>query len=109
MTYIKINNTLYPASVVGKISDKEWDGRESKTITLEMEYDAAFGLFIDGLIWSIVRKYEVDGEEKEVEYDNSEFVLAGDITNHRDGTITVKMGKLTALEEAYEMMLGGVK
>ena len=32
------------------------------------------------------------------EYDNSDCCLAGDVTDHRDGTITVKMGKPTAAE-----------
>ena len=44
---------------------------------------------------------------KETEFDNSEFCIAGDLTDHRDGTITAKMGKLTDLEEAYEIMFGG--
>ena len=30
-----------------------------------------------------------------------------EVTDHRDGRITAKMGKLTPLEEAYEIMLGG--
>ena len=32
--------------------------------------------------------------------------MAGDITDHRDGTITVKMGRLTALEETLELIYG---
>lgn len=118
MTYIKINETLYPATVSGRTADKDWDGRASKAITLAMDYATAIGLFVDGLNWSIVQQEEVptfdeNGEQtgteiRETEWDNSEYNLAGDITDHRDGTITVKMGKLTDLEEAYEMMFGGV-
>ena len=129
MTYIKINETLYPATISGRVSDKDWDNRESKAITLVMDYETAKALFVDDLAWSIVEKGEVpiyqknedgslvlDGngcpiqtgtEMQETEWDNSEFNLAGDLTDHRDGTITVKMGKLTDLEEAYEIMLGG--
>ena len=68
--------------------------------------------------WFIVEQHEVPAYDEnntqtgtkiqEAEWDNSEFCLAGDITDHRDGTITVKMGKLTDLEEAYELMLGGI-
>ena len=41
------------------------------------------------------------------EFDNSDFCVAGDVTDHRDGTVTVKMGKLTALEETLLMIYGG--
>lgn len=123
MTFVKINDTLYPASIDGRISDQEWDGRESKAITMEMGYAEASALFVDGAAWSIVEQHEVpvykvdeNGEEiqtgteiQETEWDNSDFNLAGDITDHRDGTVTVKMGKLSPLEEAYEIMLGGIE
>lgn len=131
MIFIKINEKLYSATVSGKITDKDWDNRASKSITLEMDYATASNLFVDGLAWSIVQRdtvptYEVDEngefvldengkripvgtETKETEFDNSDYNLAGDITDHRDGTITVKMGKLTELEEAYELMLGGAE
>ena len=130
MTYIKINNTLYPATISGRVSDNDWDKRASKSITLEMSYEEASKLFVDGMAWSIVQQnevpaYQVDENGKlvlgesgapiqtgteiqETEFDNSEYSLAGAITDHRDGTITVKMGKLTDLEEAYEIMLGGI-
>jgi hypothetical protein len=118
MTYIKINDTLYPATISGRMKDAEWDNRESKAITLEMDYATASALFVDGLAWSIVQEHEEpiideNGEQtgtetKTDEYDNTEYCLAGDIIDHRDGTVTCKMGKLTELEEAYEMMLGGM-
>ena len=130
MTFVKINDTLYPANIDGRVHDNEWDGRETKSITLEMGYAEAAALFVDGVAWSIVEQYEVpvyqagengelildeNGEPvqtgtkmQETEWDNSEFSIAGDLTDHRDGTVTVKMGKLTELEEAYEIMLGGI-
>lgn len=131
MTFVKINETLYPATVSGRVQDKDWDNRESKAITLKMDYATAIGLFVDGLAWSIVQQNEVpvfeqneNGEPvldengnpiqtgtemQETEFDNSEYNLAGDLTDHRDGRITAKMGKLTDLEEAYEIMLGGIE
>ena len=123
-TYIKINNgdILYPAVITGRMADKEWDNRETKAITLEMDYATANTLFIDSVIWSIVMEHPVEIEEiddegntttktiiETEEFDNSEYSLAGDITDHRDGTLTVKMGKLTDLEQAYEIILGGVE
>ena len=41
------------------------------------------------------------------EYDNSDFNIAGDVTDHRDGTMSIKMGKATDLEDAYELLYGG--
>ena len=117
MLYIKINDTLYPASVGGKMADKDWGGRESKAITLEAAFATTDALFQDNTAWSIVNKETVpviDGqgepvldengeqayETKQTEYDNSEFCIRGDLTVHVDGTCTVKMGKLTELEAA---------
>ena len=109
MIYIKINETLYPAHVVGKIPDTEWDKRSSKAITLEMDYATAMSVFVDGLAWSIVMVEMVDGVEQVEEFDNFDYCIAGPVTDNRDGTMTVKMGKLTELEEAYEMLLGGAE
>lgn len=118
MIFVKVKNTLYPATVSGRMSDRDWDNRDSKSITLEMDFATAAETFVDGLNWSIVQREEVpvfdeDGKQtgteiKDTEFDNSEYNLAGDITDHRDGRVTVKMGKLTDLEEAYEIILGGM-
>ena len=114
MTFVKINGTLYPATISGKMADKEWDNRESKAITLEMDYETAIALFVDGLAWSIVQQDEVpvldeNGEQtgteiRETEWDNSDYDVAGSITDHRNGTITAKMGKITDSEALAELM-----
>ena len=109
--YIKVNNTEYPAAVNGVYNDRTWNGRDTKTVTLTMTHDAAAALLPDNTPWSIVQRDMVDvldeqgnptGETKEVvnEYDNSEYSLAGDITDHRDGTVSIKMGKPTETENA---------
>lgn len=117
MFYVKVNETLYPATINGRMQDGEWDNRESKAITLEMDYATAIGLFVDGLTWSIIQQEEVpvldeNGEQtgtemqmQEIE-DCGEFEVAGSITDNRNGTITAKMGKFTA-EEALAIILGG--
>lgn len=124
MNYIKVNDTLYPAVVSGKMADRDWDDRQSKSITLEMTYEEVLALLPDNTPWSIVQKdtvptYDESGEpildeagnpvmeEQTTEWDNSEYSMSGDITDHRDGTVTIKMGKPTDLEDAYEMLIGG--
>ena len=108
---IKVNNTEYPATVSGDRADRTWDGRDTKTIYLTMSHDEVATLLPDNTPWSIVQRDTVDvldeqghptGETKEVvnEYDNSEYSLAGDITDHRDGTVSIKMGKPTETESA---------
>ena len=103
MTYVKINGTTYPAVINGKHIDREWNDRESKIITLEMAYTDAIGIFVDGLAWSILMDAEREQEDGSIvtvqeEYDNSEYSMAGSITDNRDGTLAVKMGKPTQLE-----------
>ena len=114
MIYFKANNTEYPADIAGKITDRDWDGRESKSITLEIEYATASQLFVDGLSWSIVQRdtvpvYDKDGnptgetKEQVQEWDNSDYNVAGSITDNRNGTCTCKMGKKTQLEIEQEL------
>ena len=110
-TYIKVNNTEYPATIAGILKDREWNEREVKNIRLTMTATAVAALLPDNTPWSIVQRDTVDvldeqgkptGETKEVvnEWDNSEYSLAGDITDHRDGTVSIKMGKPTEAENA---------
>lgn len=125
MIYVKVNDNLYPASISGKMSDKEWDGRESKAITLEADFATVNALFPDGVAWSIVSEETIpvldeegnpvlDGEGNptyeahQTEFDNSEYSIRGDLTVHVDGTCSVKMGKATDLENAYETLYGGM-
>lgn len=115
MTYVKIGETLYPAVINGLKNDHSWDNRESKTIKLEMTHADAEKLFVDGQPWNIVmdtvKEVEQTKEDGTVEivevpaqeeYDNSDFSVAGDITDHRNGTLSVKMGKPTDVEVLEE-------
>lgn len=105
MTYLKINDTLYPAEIRGRVQDRDWNNRESLAVTLEMTYEEAMVLFVDELVWGHV--YE-DGETGETtEYDDSDYSVAGPVTDNRNGTVTVKMGKLLD-SEALAILLGGV-
>lgn len=110
-TYVEINNAKYPAIITGRLHDSDWNNRESKAIKIEMAYTDALELFVDDVQWYIVQDVEEQVEEttengevifttiiKNEYYDNSDYSIAGDIIDHRNGTITVKMGKPTAEE-----------
>lgn len=113
MTYVKINGTTYPAVINGKHIDREWNDRESKIITLEMAYMDAIGIFVDGLAWSILMDVEQEQEDGSIvtvqeEYDNSDYSMAGSITDNRDGTLSVKMGKPTQIETLESQITGTI-
>ncbi len=123
MMYIKVNETLYPADVYGHSSDIDWDNRESCHIVAQMNIADAMAVFADDVNWSVVtidiiEDYEEDettgemvsiGTHTETEtYDKSEFSVLGDIISHKNGTVTIKMGKPTA-EELLEMLIGGIR
>ena len=113
MTYVKINGTTYPAVINGKHIDREWNDRESKTITLEMAYADAIALFVNGLVWSILMDVEQEQEDGSIvtvqeEYDNSDYSMAGSITDNRDGTLDVKMGKPTKIETLESQITGTI-
>lgn len=110
--YVKVNDVQYEASITGRLNDKDWNNRPSKAITLEMSYADAVNIFVDDVNWFILQDFEDTVEEINEEtgkpvfstvtrtesYDNSDYSIAGSITDNRDGTVTVKMGKQTAEE-----------
>ena len=109
--YVKVNNTEYPAEINGNLKDRTWGERDTKSITLTMTAAEVAALLPDNTPWSIVQRETVDkfdndgnptGETEEVvnEWDNSEYSLSGAITDHRDGTVSIKMGKPTETENA---------
>ena len=126
MTYIKVNNTLYPATIDGRIADYEWNRRDTKSITLTMTYAKVLALLPDNTPWSIVQKdvvqkYDENGkllvdadgnpvtEEITTEFDNSEYTMSGVIRDNRNGTVTIKMGKLTEIESILSELESEVK
>lgn len=109
--FLKVNGQEYPVTHISKYQDGDWSGRSTQTLYLTMTHDQVAALLPDNTPWSIVQRDMMDvldeqgqptGETKEVvhEYDNSEYSLAGDITDHRDGTVSIKMGKPTEAENA---------
>lgn len=128
MYYLKIGDDIFKAEFTGKMKDVEWDNRPSKTITFtNLTLGSVQSLLHDGVEWHIYRPlktqqqkmgedgepiYDENGEPimEEVDisedYDNSDYSVMGDITIHPNGYISIKMGKPTDLEQAYELLYG---
>lgn len=109
-TSVIIHEVEYPViEINGMFKNPSWDRRDTKAIHLSMTHAQAVSLFVDGLAWGIkqVNTYPVfdkqgqpTGETKtETQtFDNSDYSVAGSITDNRDGTVTVMMGKPTETE-----------
>lgn len=115
-TNVIVNGNSYEAEIYGKKRDGEWENRESKSLKMKMSFEDAMNDFSDNVPWSILYQgpdYFDPETQKTVtppveEYDNSDFSILGDIIVHRDGTVTVKMGKPTA-EELYNILKEAVE
>lgn len=112
-TSVIIHEVEYPAKIDGVLQNPKWDKRDTKAITLEMTHETAVSLFVDGLAWGIkqVNTYQVFDKQGQPTgetttetqtFDNSDYSVAGSITDNRDGTVTVMMGKKTDLEILQE-------
>ena len=112
-TSVIIHEVEYPAEISGVLQNPKWDRRDTKAITLEMTHAQAVSLFVDGLAWGIkqVNTYPVFDDKGQPTgetttetqtFDNSDYSVAGSITDNRDGTVTVMMGKHTELEIAQD-------
>ena len=107
---------MLDASIFGTKRDGDWGNRESKSIKLTTDYATAVATFADDVPWSILYQPSeyYDPEKQQMvtppveEYDNSDYCILGDITVHRDGTVTVKMGKPTG-EELYNILREAVE
>lgn len=128
MYFLKLNGTLYEASFTGKMQDKEFNNRETKTIHTSENITS---LVSDDMSWSIVNQYTItrqkmdeegnpmydeDGnpimEEvtEEEEFDNSDYCVLGDIVLHNTmpPTYSITMGKETEEEKLLKLLYGGV-
>ena len=111
-TFIEINDTRYPAVVNTKLEDRYWNNREVKLIHISgMTAQEAAELFVNNAAWAAIEIETVvhtslnengetiyESSQEEIVTLNNEYSIAGEIVDHRDGTITVKMGKPTAEE-----------
>lgn len=114
--FLKVNGQEYPVTHISKYQDAAWDGRSTQTLYLNMTHEEAVKLLPEGTPWSIVSRDTVDKLDEEgqptgetevvvTETDMSEYCLAGEITDYRDGSVSVKMGKRTETENAVGAMV----
>lgn len=101
--------------------DVEWFIVEEHYVTQFYAYDKdgnEITELIDPETGEYVDMYDKNGNKideplsrqvpEDVEYDNSKYDVCGDFIQHTNGSISIKMGKTTELEEAYELLYGGM-
>lgn len=91
---INIGGKSMPCNIATRRADPEWGGRESKAITVAMTYNEAVETFVDDVLWSVSSDINSpDGKVYTETIDMSMYAISGPITDNRDGTVTVRMGK----------------
>lgn len=69
--------------------------RDVISLTIEATYAEAATEFTDGSTFTVVDDSVTPAEE----FEYTDHTMAGPITDHRDGTVTVKMGKANTAEQ----------
>lgn len=105
-TFLKANNTETPCEAAEHYRDSAW-GRPTCTVTIKASAAEIAALLPSNAPWSLIEREDVldelgasTGQTIDHERDMSEYSLSGDITDHRDGTVSIKMGKPTETESA---------
>lgn len=105
-TFLKANNTETPCEAAEHYRDSAW-GRPTCTVTIKGSAAEIAALLPNNAPWSLIEREDAldesgapTGQTVDHERDMSEYSLSGDITDHRDGTVSIKMGKPTETENA---------
>lgn len=105
-TILKANNTETPCEAAEHYRDSAW-GRPTCTVTIKASAAEIAALLPNNAPWSLIEREDAlnesgmpTGQTVDHERDMSEYSLSGDITDHRDGTVSIKMGKPTETESA---------
>lgn len=105
-TFLKANNTETPCEAAEHYRDSAW-GRPTCTVTIKASTAEIAALLPNNAPWSLIEREDVlnengapTGQTVDHERDMSDYSLSGDITDHRDGTVSIKMGKPTEKENA---------
>lgn len=105
-TFLKANNAETPCEAAEHYRDSAW-GRPTCTVTIKGSAAEIAALLPNNAPWSLIEREDVldesgapTGQTVDHERDMSDYSLSGDITDHRDGTVSIKMGKPTEAETA---------
>lgn len=127
---IQINESIYPILDIADVTMR--NNRESKRIDLEMSHEDAAKLFVDNIDMTLIKSYQLtnyidievprtevneNGEEYTVidlksqmeitdvneETDLSDYCIAADIVDYRDGRLSVYMSK-TSEQDLLEVI-----
>lgn len=105
-TYLKANNTETPCEAAEHYRDSAW-GRPTCTVTIKASAAEIAALLPNNAPWSLIEREDaldesgmLTGQTVDHERDMSDYSLSGDITDHRDGIVSIKMGKPTEEESA---------
>lgn len=105
-TILKANNTETPCEAAEHYRDSAW-GRPTCTVTIKGNAAEIAAMLPSNTPWSLIEREDVldengmpTGQTVDHKRDMSEYSLSGDITDHRDGTVSIKMGKPTETESA---------
>lgn len=114
-TYLKANNTETPCEAAEHYRDSAW-GRPTCTVTIKASAAEIAALLPNNAPWSLIEREDAldesgmpTGQTVDHERDMSDYSLSGDITDHRDGTVSIKMGKPTEAENSnytVEVLMG---
>lgn len=105
-TFLKANNAETPCEAAEHYRDSAW-GRPTCTVTIKASAAEIAALLPNNAPWSLIEREDAldesgmpTGQTVDHERDMSEYSLSGDITDHRDGRVSIKMGKPTEEESA---------
>lgn len=97
---VTVNSTTF-LLLSARAATEELKGfrRDVISLTITATYQEAAAAFTDGATFAVVDDSVTPAEE----FEYADHTMAGPITDHRDGTVTVKMGKAnTAEQDALE-------
>lgn len=93
---VTANSTTFPLlSARAATEQMNNHRRDVISLTITATYQEAAAAFTDGSTFTVIDDSVTPAEE----FEYADHTLAGPITDHRDGTVTVKMGKANTAEQ----------